>query len=146
MPCPRAIGEGRPLLFVLWQARCRGIICLAPSCPGMLPGCQAARSCIHAMAAVCIKCRAPSRGPHNVAMEPPDAYPTHGRSLSANCPHREGTHSIFKLHADACAAILRTKYIFSVAKCAHRTTEDAYVPRLEPYYRDADVIDRLGTI
>lgn len=40
MPCPRAIGAGRPLLFVLWQAGGRGIICLAPSRPGMLPGCQ----------------------------------------------------------------------------------------------------------
>lgn len=43
--------------------------------------------------------------PHNVATEPPDADSTHGRSLSANCPHREGTHSILKLQADASAAI-----------------------------------------
>lgn len=57
-------------------------------------------------------------GPHNVATEPPDANSTHGRSFSANCPHREGTHSISKLRADAMCTDN-----CSVAKCSYRMTE-----------------------
>lgn len=68
---------------------------------------------------LCVKCRPP------ILMAPTTLQPslqmhnsTHGRSLSANCPHREGTHSIFKLRADAMCTDS-----CSVAKCTYRTTE-----------------------
>lgn len=79
-------------------------------------------------------------GPHNVATEPLDAYSTHGRSLSANCPHREGTHSIFKLQADACAG--RSTLLLNVVIVP--LDGYAYVPHPEPYNRDVNAIVKLG--